>query len=221
MIRLACSHPWEVSLEEAIAIQNQLRKRLRIEDDFPDPPAIVGGVDVGFPEENRARAAVVVLAFPSLGLAGQAVAERVVSFPYIPGFLSFREIPAVLAALERLPLLPDVLLCDGQGIAHPRRMGIAAHLGVILDHPTVGVGKSRLCGHHEPVPDEKGAWVPLIDRGEVVGAVVRTRKGVKPIYVSPGHRIGLESAVRLVLDCTTRYRLPETIRLAHRLASGR
>jgi deoxyribonuclease V len=139
-------------------------------------------------------------------------------FPYIPGLLSFRELPAVLKALEQLPRLPDLILCDGQGIAHPRRLGIASHLGVLLDHPTIGVGKTRLVGHHDPVPDQRGAWVPLVDRGEVVGAVLRTRQGAKPIYVSPGHRVGLTTAVGWVMACTTRFRLPETTRLADRLS---
>jgi deoxyribonuclease V len=182
----------------------------------------VAGVDVGF-ENNGAvtRAAVVVLSCPGLERLDQAVARQPTRFPYIPGLLSFRELPAVLEALERLSVEPDLLLCDGQGIAHPRRLGIASHLGVLIDKPTIGVGKSRLCGQHDLVPEGRGEWTPLIDRGEIIGAALRTRERVKPIYVSPGHRIGLETAIRYVMACTTRYRLPETTRQADRLASGR
>ncbi|MBN2702031.1 MAG: deoxyribonuclease V [Methylohalobius sp. ZOD2] len=219
-LKLRHSHRWDVSPEEAIAIQQELRRYLRLEDDLPDPIHAVAGVDVGFKENGRVtRAAVAVLDSPSLKIQAQFSAEVPTSFPYVPGLLSFRELPAVLAALEKLPALPDLILCDGQGIAHPRRLGIASHLGILLDHPTIGVGKSRLTGKHGPVPDERGAWVPLTDGGEVIGAVLRTRQGVKPIYVSPGHRLSLESAVRWVMACTTRYKLPETTRSADRLAS--
>ncbi|BCX81960.1 deoxyribonuclease V [Methylomarinovum caldicuralii] len=219
-LRLHHAHPWDVTPREAIAIQQRLRRFVRLEDDLPEPVETVAGIDVGFKNENRiTRAAVAVLDFPSLQLLAHSSAETPTAFPYIPGLLSFREIPAVLRALEKLPRLPELLLCDGQGIAHPRRFGIASHLGVLLDHPTIGVGKTRLIGSHGPVPDEKGAWVPLEDNGEIIGAVVRTRKGVKPLYISPGHRLSIESAVRWVLACTTRYKLPETTRWAHRLAS--
>jgi len=134
--------------------------------------------------------------------------------------LSFREVPAVLAALERLSTLPDILLCDGQGFAHPRRLGIASHLGVLLDLPTIGVAKSRLIGVYREPGVEKGCWQPLLDGGELIGCVLRSRSGVKPLYVSPGHRVGFDTARELVLASTTRYRLPETTRWAHRLASG-
>jgi deoxyribonuclease V len=126
----------------------------------------------------------------------------------------------MLAALRRLKSTPDLILCDGQGYAHPRRLGLACHFGLLTDIPTIGVAKSRLIGEHGALPEEKGAWVPLIDRGETIGAVLRTRTGVRPLFVSPGHRIGLETAIRYVLECTTRYRLPETTRHAHRLASA-
>ncbi len=220
-LELHHAHPWTVSPREAIAIQQRLRRFVRLEDDLPDPVTTVAGVDAGFKNGGTlTRAAVPVLNYPAMTLKEQAVAEVPTRFPYVPGLLSFREIPAVLEALARLPALPDLLLCDGQGIAHPRRLGIASHLGVLLDHPTIGVGKTRLIGTHDPVPEEKGAWVPLRDKGEVIGAVVRTRSGVKPLYVSPGHRISVEGAVRWVLACTTRYKLPETTRWAHRLASA-
>lgn len=213
-------HPWSVSAREAIAIQQRLRERV-VRDDRLPMVRFVAGVDVGFESGNTVtRAAVAVLRFPELELFDYAVAREPTRFPYVPGLLSFREIPAVLAALDGLRQAPDLFLCDGQGIAHPRRLGIASHLGVLIDQPTIGVGKSRLIGKHAPVPDRRGAWVELQDRGEVIGAVLRSRVGVKPIYVSPGHRVGLRSAIDYVMACTGRYRLPETTRWAHRLASG-
>jgi deoxyribonuclease V len=143
-----------------------------------------------------------------------------VSFPYVPGLLAFREGPIVLAALERLAERPDVLIFDAQGLAHPRRMGLATHLGILLDVPSVGCAKSRLCGKETEPGEEKGSWTPLLDRGEVIGAVVRTRSRVRPVYVSVGHRVDLETAVSLVLSCATKYRLPEPTRWAHRVAGG-
>lgn len=181
----------------------------------------VAGVDVGFEERGQVtRAAVVVLDYPDLQSVDQALARLPTRFPYVPGLLSFRELPAVLAAIERLAVRPDVYLCDGQGLAHPRRFGIACHLGVLLDTPSIGVAKTRLIGSHAEPPQEKGGWTPLMDGEEVIGAALRSRTGVKPLYVSIGHRVSLETAVRLVLACTRRYRLPETTRRAHRLASG-
>jgi len=181
----------------------------------------VAGVDVGFENAGKTvRAAVAVLAFPSMEPLEQAIARVPTQFPYVPGLLSFRELPGVLEALARLQRLPELILCDGQGLAHPRRFGIACHLGVLTDIPTIGVAKTRLIGEYaEPGPD-KGDWTPLLDKGERIGAVLRTRTGVKPVFVSAGHRVGLPAAIRLTLACTTRYRLPETTRAAHRLASG-
>ncbi|MEQ9671801.1 MAG: deoxyribonuclease V [Coleofasciculus sp. G2-EDA-02] len=141
--------------------------------------------------------------------------------PYIPGFLSFREVPVVLDALSQIKITPDLILCDGQGIAHPRRFGLASHLGLLITVPTIGVAKSRLIGQHEELPQQKGNWQPLRHRGEVIGAVVRSRTGVKPLYVSPGHRISLPTAIDYVLRCTPKYRLPETTRWADKLASNR
>ncbi len=210
------AHPWDVSPEEAVRIQEQLARHVR-EHPLSVPVRTVGGVDVGV-KDNCSRAAVVVVSYPSLQVVYWATEEMPTPFPYVPGLLSFREIPVILRALARLPALPDVLLCDAQGKAHPRGLGLASHLGVLLDHPTVGCAKRRLVGVHPPVPDGRGAWVPLTREGKVIGAVVRTRPGVKPVYVSVGHRVTLEEAVRLVLDTALRYRLPEPIRLAHRLS---
>lgn len=220
MITLHHGHPWDVTAKEAIAIQQQLRGLVRTGDDFL-PPQRIAGVDVGFEQHNTiTRAAVAVLGFPSLELEEYAIARLPTTFPYVPGLLSFREVPAVLAALEKLEQLPDMLLCDGQGIAHPRRLGIASHLGVLLDLPTIGVAKSRLIGRHEEPAEEKGNWQPLYDGDELIGCVLRSRSRVKPLYISPGHRVGFNAAREMVLACTTRYRLPETTRWAHRLASG-
>ncbi|MEK7207875.1 MAG: deoxyribonuclease V [Pseudomonadota bacterium] len=211
---------WPRTVAQARAIQETLRGHV-IAHDRLDGVQHVAGIDVGFENGGDVvRAAVVVLDFPSLVWREQAVAHRPTRFPYVPGYLSFREAPVVLAALKKLHVTPDLLLCDGQGLAHPRRFGIACHLGVLTDTPSIGVAKSRLIGTHEAVPAQKGAWAPLRDEGEVIGAVLRTRIDVKPVFVSIGHRLSLETAIDYVLRCTTRYRLPETTRLAHRLASG-
>lgn len=205
---------------EAIALQQSLRGEVVTVDRF-SRIGCVAGVDVGFEEQGRVtRAAVAVLSFPELMLQEYAIARRPTAFPYIPGLLSFREVPAVLDALQQLRRLPDLLLCDGQGMAHPRRFGIACHLGVLTDLPTIGVAKSRLVGTHAPLSDAMGSWQDLYDKQERIGAVLRTRRGVRPLYISIGHRISLESAVEYVLRCTTRFRLPETTRAAHKLASG-
>ncbi len=212
-------HPWDVTPKAAISIQNTLRKSLRIGRE----PLIVhriAGVDVGFEDKgNTTRAAVVVLDAETLEPLEQAIARRPTTLPYIPGLLSFCEIPAVLDALSELKTLPDLLMCDGQGIAHPRRMGIASHLGLLTDIPSIGVAKSRLTGTHQPAPVERDAWTPLIDGDETIGAVLRSRAGVKPLYISPGHCVDIETAVNWTLRCLTRYRLPETTRAADKLAS--
>lgn len=187
-----------------------------------DPGAVhtVAGVDVGFEEGGAiARAAVVVLSFPGLTPVAHAVARRPVRFPYVPGFLSFREAPAILDALDQLAAPPDLVICDGQGIAHPRHFGIACHLGVISGLPTIGCAKSLLVGSHAPLPDERGARVELLYRRTQVGWVLRTRAGTRPVFVSPGHRVSMEASANLVMACVTRYRLPETTRCAHQLAS--
>ena len=213
-------HAWDVRPKEAIAIQKSLLDRIRIEDDF-GAVKTVAGIDVGFENGNTiTRAAIAVLDFETLAPIETVIAHRPTTFPYIPGLLSFREVPAVLEAMLKLKTVPDLLLCDGQGIAHPRRLGIAAHLGLLVDIPSVGVAKSRLTGTHGEVPKEKGSVVPLMDKDEQIGVVLRSRTNVKPLYISPGHRVSIDTAHQLVMKCVTRYRLPETTRQAHKLASG-
>ena len=213
-------HRWDVSPKEAVAIQRKLCARVVIADRL-GPVQRVAGIDVGFKDRGAVvRAAVVVLQYPELTLVEQVVSERPAQFPYVPGLLSFREAPVVLDALAKLAYAPDLLLCDAQGYAHPRRFGLASHLGVLTDTPSIGVAKTRLIGEHAPVPAQMGAWTPLRDRDEIIGAALRTRTGVKPLYVSVGHRVCLETALRLVMSCVTKYRLPETTRSAHRIASG-
>ena len=218
---MTLSHTWDLSPAEARRLQEELQGQVVYEDLTTGPPARVAGIDIGF-ERNGAvtRAAVVVLRYPGLEVVDKAMARRPTRFPYVPGLLSFRECPAALAAMDRLTASADVLVCDGQGYAHPRRFGLACHLGLLTGIPSIGVAKSRLIGDHEPVPQTKGAWVPLRDRGETVGAVLRTRRGIKPVFVSVGYGFTLATAVDIVLGLTPRYRLPETTRHAHRLASG-
>lgn len=212
-------HRWDISPAEAIRLQEALRRRVVVENCVGEVAAIAG-VDVSVQGEV-ARAAVVVLRYSDLAVLEVALAEVPVTFPYISGLLAFREGPAILAACERLQAEPDLFIFDGQGSAHPRRMGIATHVGLFLDRPTIGCAKSRLCGVHPELPDQAGAWVPLADGNEVIGAAVRTRAGVKPVYVSPGHRIDLPTALRYVLACCRGYRLPEPCRLAHTAAGRR
>lgn len=211
------THPWPTNLEEAQAIQQRLRSDVVMHDDIGTIHTIAG-VDAGY-EGDQAKSAIVVFSYPELEPLDYVIARRPAPFPYIPGFLSFREMPAALAALDELRVKPDMLLCDGQGIAHPRRMGIAAHLGVYTGMPSIGCAKSLLVGHHGTVPDERGAHVPLTHRGEEIGAVLRTRVGVKPVFISVGHRVSLDTALQIVLSCLTKYRLPEPIRAADSLAS--
>jgi deoxyribonuclease V len=214
-------HAWDVTPEQAIAIQERLRPEVICQDQL-GTLRYIAGVDVGFEAGGTVtRAAVVVLSFPDLERVETALALRPTSFPYVPGLLSFREAPAILEALSGLKVPPDLLMCDGQGIAHPRRLGIASHLGLLTGLPSIGAAKSILVGRHAPLGDQPGAWQPLVDRGEVVGAALRTRPGVKPVYVSIGHRLSLETAIELVLRCTGEYRLPEPTRQAHHLASQR
>jgi deoxyribonuclease V len=215
------THPWPTTTQAAIVLQQQLRNQVILRDDF-DTVRIIGGTDVGFEDQGKTtRAAIVTLQWPDLTVLEQQLIRTPTTFPYVPGLLSFREIPALLQAFAQLEQVPDLILCDGQGVAHPRRLGIASHLGLLLNCPTIGVAKSRLVGAHSDVPEERGCWTILHDRSETIGAVLRTRPRVKPLYISPGHRISLESAIAWVMHCTTRYRLPEPTRLADKLASRR
>lgn len=216
-MKIAQTHPWDVSPEQAIAIQNMLRARV-VEAPLYGPVHTVAGVDVGV-HGDMARAAVVILSYPDLDLLETSVVDVPVTFPYVPGLLAFREAPAVLAAFEKIEKIPDLIIVDGQGLAHPRRFGIACHVGVMLDRPTIGCAKSRLVGQHDEPAAAAGSWVKLWDNGEVIGAVVRTKEGVSPLYVSIGHRVDLETAVAYVLACCRGHRLPETSRQAHRVAS--
>jgi len=217
-MKIASLHPWKVAPAEAMEIQRQLRARVSTESTLTTVQT-VAGVDVGF-KGNIAKAAVVVLNYPELAPLDQSVAELEVEFPYIPGLLAFREAPSILAAFEKLQVEPDLIIFDGQGLAHPRRMGIASHVGVILDRPSIGCAKSCLCGVHEEPGPERGSYAYLYDGDEVIGAVVRTRTDVKPLYVSIGHRIDLETATEYVLNCCRGHRLPEPTRYAHQAAAG-
>jgi deoxyribonuclease V len=217
-MRLTRRHRWDVSPQEAVAIQQELRRE--IVSDRPldlDAIRLVAGVDVSV-KDNVSHAAIIVVRWPGLDMVETALARRPTPFPYVPGLLSFREGPVLEDAFGKLESEPDVFVFDGMGIAHPRRMGIAAHMGLWLERPTIGCGKTRLCGRHAPVPPEKGAHVPLIDKGETIGAVLRTRANVNPVFISPGHLADIPTATDLVLRLTTRYRLPEPIRMAHNAA---
>jgi deoxyribonuclease V len=216
------AHAWDIPISQAREIQLALKEKVICQDRLKKPLTAVAGVDVGFENSGKiTRAAVAILEFPSLELSEYVIARRKTSFPYVPGYLSFREVPAVLDALEKLTRLPDVLLCDGQGFAHPRRFGLACHLGVLTDIPTIGVAKTRLIGTHATIPEEKGGYALLMDQDEQIGAVLRTRQGVKPVYVSIGHKVSLASAIKVVMQCVTKYRLPETTRWADRIASDK
>ena len=208
-------HPWRVSYLQAIDIQDTLRQRL-VTKPLPARPRLVAGADVAYSRRtHRVYAAVVVVAFPSLETVETVGIARRATFPYIPGLLSFREIPPLLKAFERLARVPDVLVFDGQGLAHPRRCGLACHAGLLLDMPSLGCAKTRLVGEHRTVSTRRGAFSPLMLGGARVGAAVRTRTGVRPVFVSPGHRADVGSSVDLVLSLATRYRLPEPQRRAH------
>ena len=218
MMDLFHSHPWDLEVDEAIRLQQELRSLVTYEP-LPQQISTIGGVDVGFRNE-KARAAVVVLKYPSMQLLDLALAEVEIPFPYVPGLLSFREMPAILAALEMLGTLPDVLMVDGQGIAHPRRFGIASHLGVLLEKPTIGCAKSVLTGKFSNLGEKPGSRADLLAGDEVIGIALRSRLKSKPLIISVGHRVTLVEAVRLVEECLRGYRLPEPTRRAHMLASG-
>ena len=219
-MRLYRRHSWAVSPAEAIALQKELRGRV-----LSDRPIDVGrvrlvaGVDVSV-RDNRSQAAVVVTTFPDFAPVETVLAEAPTPFPYIPGLLSFREGPVLEEAFEKLETVPDVFLFDGMGLAHPRRCGIACHLGLWLERPTIGCGKTLLTGRYRDLAPEKGSAAPLVDGTETIGVALRTRAGTNPVFVSPGHLADIPSAAEMVLLCAPKFRLPEPIRLAHR-AAGR
>ena len=202
-----------------MALQLELASQV-IRTDHSQAVEWVAGVDVHYPQKGLARAAAVLIRYPDLTREAVSVIEEPASFPYVPGLLSFREAPAAMRALAALPQQPDLVMVDGQGIAHPRRVGLASHLGLCLDTPTVGCAKSRLCGEAAAPGPEAGSWTPLVDRAETVGAVLRTRAGVRPLFISIGHKVDMEAAMRWVLTCCRGYRLPEPTRWAHRAAGG-
>lgn len=210
-------HGWNLSPKEAIRLQKSLADRVVRRDAF-GRLSTVAGVDAAFRGE-KIRAAAVLLRWPDLSLIEEHAVERAVSFPYVPGLLSFREVPAVLDVLSKLKTRPDLIFCDAHGYAHPRRFGLASHLGVYVDLPTVGCAKSLLCGGHGDLPLQRGARAPLLQGGRRIGTALRTREGVKPVFVSVGHRVSLGTAARLVLRCS-RTRIPEPIRLADRLSKA-
>jgi len=238
-MRLAKVHEWNVSPAEAREIQEKLREKWEDKDRLPEIRT-VAGLDAAFVltgsqalkkssrwsaarEANQAIGGVVVFRFPEMIEIERASATLPLRFPYVPGFLSFREIPVLLAALGKLKKMPDLLFCDGQGYAHPRRMGLATHLGILLDRPTIGCAKSILIGTHGKLPEKTGSWTELRDEksnGETIGAALRTRGGVKPVYVSQGQRVSLQTAIRLTLAVSDGVRIPRPTREADRLVSA-
>jgi len=214
-------HNWQITQDEARQIQTELAARISRQDEVGDV-RLVAGVDISAPDDRGyARAAVVVLNYPELKLVEHRVVEQRVTFPYVPGLLSFRESPLIIAACEKLDSEPDLILVDGQGIAHPRRFGLASHLGLLWDRPTVGCAKSRLCGEHQLVAPEPGSHAELTHNGEVIGAALRTKLRTNPLYVSIGHKVDLQAAITWTLNCCLGLRLPEPTRLAHLAAGGR
>jgi deoxyribonuclease V len=224
-VRLQDLHSWDLSAAEAVELQKQLASRV-VRQGTPANVRLVAAADVAYVERapawaaSTARAAVVVMSYPGFGVVEHHVAQALVRFPYVPGLLSFREIPALITALELVESSPDLLLVDGHGYAHPRRMGIACHLGLLAEIPTIGCAKSRLCGEAGEPMGTRGSVVPLVDNDETIGSVVRTKGDVKPLFVSSGHLIGLEAAVDWVLRLAPTHRLPEPARLADRLSKG-
>jgi len=215
-------HEWNLSPKQAIELQKQLAYEVVREDKLSEPIKTVAGIDLGYDAQtDRSRAVVVVLSFPALDLIETSEAILPIQFPYVPGLLSFRETPVAIKALEKLTITPDLILCDGQGLAHPRRFGIACHIGLITDVPTLGVGKSLLVGKFDNLGETRGSVAPLIHRNEQVGVALRTKDKIQPVYVSVGHRISLATATNYVLQCAPKYRLPETTRLADKMASYR
>lgn len=212
------SLPWPTTIDEAVQVQQELRHRVRLENDFGDIK-IIAGIDVSYNiATNLTRAFIVLLDAKTLKIITSVKAELPTVFPYVPGFLSFRETPAILEAFKMLPQQPDLLMIDGAGIAHPRRFGIACHIGVLLNLPSIGIAKSRLFGRHGEIGTQKGDHMPLTDRGEQIGTVLRSKEKTNPLFVSPGHKMDQNTALSQVQKCLTTYRLPEPTRLADKLS---
>ncbi|MBW8015913.1 MAG: deoxyribonuclease V [Planctomycetes bacterium] len=208
-------HKWDITYEEARSLQEHLASKLRFTP-VRKTPKLIAGIDCAFSKDGkRIGAAVIVMDFPELNVIETKTATAEVTYPYIPGLLSFREAPVCIKAVEKLENTPDVFLVDGQGIAHQRKLGLAAHLGLFFDKPTIGCAKSRLVGEYKEPEKEKGSYSPLTYKGEQIGAVVRTRTNVKPLFISVGNKCGLDFAIKTTLACTKKYRLPEPTRLAH------
>ncbi|MBN1153663.1 deoxyribonuclease V [candidate division KSB1 bacterium] len=218
-MKLISLHQWNVDLSTAKSLQEKLRERIEIRR-FDGSIHSIAGADVSYSAATSSNyAAVVVMNYPEMDELESITAAGRVSFPYVPGYLSFREAPILLEVFSKIKTRPDVVLFDGQGIAHPRGMGIASHMGLFLDIPTIGCAKTRLIGTYEPVPVHRGAHVPLWYHDSIIGAVIRSRTGVKPIYISAGHKITLHEALKIIFDTANRYRLPEPVRAAHHLAN--
>jgi deoxyribonuclease V len=219
-VKLASSHRWDVSVAEATDIQQQLRVQVVLEPPAGFAPHYIAGADVSMERDGDvAYAGIVTLEAGTLTTVEEVTAVAPLAFPYVPGFLSFRELPALAEAWRKLERRPDVLIFDGQGYAHPRRLGIASHGGLLFGVPSIGCAKSLLVGRHEPLDSARGATAPIVHRGEVVGMALRLRANVQPVYVSPGHLMNLATAVDVVIAASTRYREPETTRQAHRLVN--
>jgi len=215
-------HSWQTSIAQALDMQQKLAVQVSKKSEVTTP-RFIAGVDISAGKrdgEGTATGAVVVLEYPKLRVVETKIAQGTLDFPYIPGLLSFRESPLTLAACQKLTITPDLILIDGQGIAHPRRLGLASHLGIWLNTPTIGCAKSLLCGNHEAPGIEPGSYTEIADRGEIIGAALRTKLRVKPVYVSIGHKVDLETAIYWVINCCRGYRLPEPTRLAHLAAGG-
>ena len=220
MAQYQALHDWNVSPAEAVALQQQLRSQIRIEP-LTDLPKTIAGCDISFNKfEETVYAGIVVLRLDTLETIEEAGVVSTAPFPYIPGLLSFREIPSLLQAWEKLKTEPDVVMFDGHGTAHPRRIGIASHGGLFLNRPTFGCGKSVLVGKYDEPAPERGSWSPMTHYREVIGAALRTKNNVNPVYVSPGHLIDLETAISLTLACNGGYRIPEPTRRAHNLVNA-
>ncbi|MEE9584989.1 MAG: deoxyribonuclease V [Candidatus Brocadiales bacterium] len=212
-------HPWDVSYKDAVSLQEELRGRLVIRN-IPGQPRVIAGADVAYSRlTNRVYAGVITMDFRSMSVIEEAFATAEATFPYIPGLLSFREAPVLLKAFSGINKAPDVIMFDGQGIAHPRGVGLASHMGLILDKPSIGCAKKLLLGEHKPVGDRVGAFSYILHKRRRIGAALRTKEGVKPVFVSPGHKTDIASSIRIVLGSCRRYRLPEPTRKAHNLVT--